>query len=68
MNEFEKNMEDIFDIEVESTDIEPAKPPLPKKEEKDDQTKDYEYTRGQLYSLIDKGTEALNGALEVAQE
>ena len=25
MNEFEKNMEDIFDIEVESTDIEPVK-------------------------------------------
>ena len=24
MNEFEKNMEDIFDIEVESTDIEPV--------------------------------------------
>ena len=68
MNEFEKNMEDIFDIEVETTDIEPAKPPLPKKEEKDDQTKDYEYTRGQLYSLIDKGREALDGALEVAQE
>ncbi|AMO43127.1 terminase small subunit [Cyanophage S-RIM32] len=68
MSTFENNMEDLFDIEVEATDIEPAKPPLPKKEEKDDQTKDYEYTRGQLYSLIDKGTEALNGALEVAQE
>ena len=68
MNEFEKNMEDIFDIEVESTDIEPSKPKPPVRQEKDDQTKDYEYTRGKLYSLIDKGTEALNGALEVAQE
>ena len=73
MNEFEKNMEDIFDIEVESTDIEPveeSKPskPTPKKEDKDDQVKDYEYSRAQLYNLIDKGQEALNGALEVAQE
>ena len=70
MNEFEKNMEDIFDIEVESTEIEASKPskPVPKKEDKDDPTKDYEYTRGQLYNLIDKGQEALNGALEVAQE
>lgn len=68
MNEFEKNMEDIFDIEVESTDIEPSKPKPPVRQEKDDQTKDYEYTRGQLYSLIDKGREALDGALEVAQE
>jgi len=68
MSTFEDNMEDIFDIEVESTDIEPAKPRPPREADKDDQTKDYEYTRGQLYSLIDKGTEALNGALEVAQE
>ena len=29
---------------------------------------DYEYTRGELYSLIDKGQEAVQGALEVAQE
>lgn len=68
MSKFENNMEDLFDIEVESTDIEPSKPQPPVKEEKDDQTKDYEYTRGSLYSLIDKGREALDGALEVAQE
>lgn len=68
MSTFEDNMEDIFDIEVESKDIEPAKPPLSKKEEKDDQTKDYEFTRAQLYSLLSKGQEALDGALEVAQE
>ena len=67
MSKFEENMEDIFDIEVESTDIEPSKP-KPPVVQKDDQTKDYEFTRGSLYSLIDKGTEALNGALEVAQE
>ena len=67
MSKFEDNMEDIFDIEVESTDIEPSKP-KPPKEEKDDQTKDYEFTRGQLYSLLSKGQEALDGALEVAQE
>ena len=66
MSKFEENMEDIFDIEVESTDIEPSKPAPPS--QKDDQTKDYEYTRGSLYSLIDKGREALDGALEVAQE
>ena len=29
--------------------------------------KDYEYTRGNLYSLIEKGQEALNGILEVAE-
>jgi hypothetical protein len=34
----------------------------------DDVRKDYEYTRGNLYSLIEKGQEAINGILELAQE
>ena len=29
---------------------------------------DYEYTRGNLYSIIDKGQEAIDGILELAQE
>ena len=35
---------------------------------KDDIQKDYEYTRGNLYSIIEKGQEAINGILELAQE
>ena len=35
---------------------------------KDDIDKDYEYTRGNLYSIIEKGQEAINGILELAQE
>ena len=31
-------------------------------------TRDYEYTRGNLYSLIEKGQEALDSIMEVAQE
>ena len=34
----------------------------------DDIDKDYKYTRAQLYSLIEKGQEALNGILELAGE
>ena len=34
----------------------------------DDITKDYEYTRGNLYSIIEKGQEAINGILELAQD
>jgi hypothetical protein len=30
--------------------------------------KDYNYVRGNIYSIIEKGQEALNGALELAQE
>ena len=34
----------------------------------DDLKKDYDYSRGNLYSIIEKGQEALNGILELAQE
>ena len=61
----EENMEEILNIDVEHVE----KPNLPKvKSKEDDQQKDYEYTRGELYSLIDQGQEAVKGALEVAQE
>ena len=61
----EDNMEELLNIEVEH----PKKPNAPKiKSKEDDLEKDYEYTRGELYSLIDQGQEAVRGALEVAQE
>jgi len=34
----------------------------------DDVSKDYDYTRGNLYSLIEKGQEAINGIMELAGE
>lgn len=34
----------------------------------DDIKKDYQYSRGNLYSIIEKGQEAINGILELAQE
>lgn len=34
----------------------------------DDIRRDYDYARGNLYSLMQKSQEALNGALEIAQE
>lgn len=33
-----------------------------------DAKKDYEYARGNLYSIVEKGQEAINGVLELAQE
>ena len=35
---------------------------------KEDVEKDYEYSRAQLYSLVEKGQEAVDGALDVAQQ
>ena len=36
--------------------------------ENQDIQKDYEYTRANLYSLIEKGQEAINGIMELAGE
>ena len=45
-----------------------SKPEKVKSKVKDDVQKDYDYTRANLYSLVEKGQEALNGILEVAGE
>jgi len=60
-----------FDEIDEFLDVEPVEDSKENKMEKvgkkEDSTLDYEYSRGNLYSLIEKGQEALNGILEVAQ-
>ena len=61
---------DSLDIEV----VDEEESPITKKEskavekDKKDSIRDYEYTRGNLYSLIEKGQEALDSIMEVAQE
>ena len=64
-------LDDAFNVATEvvtetlPTKIEKQKPD---RLTKDDIEKDYEYTRGNLYSIIEKGQEAINGILELAQE
>ena len=68
------NLDDAFNItptevEVDQTEIkEPVGIQKPDRLTKDDIEKDYESTRGNLYSIIEKGQEAINGILELAQE
>ena len=45
-----------------------TRPEKPDRLTKNDISKDYEYTRGNLYSIIEKGQEAIDGILELAQE
>ncbi len=56
-------MEDNM-IDVTPTDKKIEK----RRSQSEDIKKDYEYTRGNLYSIIEKGQEAINGILELAQE
>jgi len=69
MNSLENNMEELLNVEVSDT---PEGGCAKRKDQirdvTEDREKDYEYTRGQLYSLIDQGQEAVRDALEVAQE
>ena len=69
MAKYEK-LDETFDME---TPIEVKSESIEKKIEKaknqsEDIKKDYEYTRGNLYSIIEKGQEAINSVLELAQE
>jgi hypothetical protein len=74
MGKFE-DLNDTFNIDDETQIVEVdakseivEQPKKKKSEKKDDVTSDYEYTRGNLYSIIEKGQEAINGILELAQE
>ena len=61
---------DSLDIEVvdeEESSITKKESKVVEKDKKDS-VRDYEYTRGNLYSLIEKGQEAINGIMEVAEE
>ena len=62
-----ESIDKALDIESSIVESQPSKP-VPPKVEKDDITKDYEYTRANLYSLIEKGQEAINGIMELAGE
>jgi hypothetical protein len=62
-----ESIDDALDIESSIVESKPVKP-VPPKQERNDITKDYEYTRANLYSLIEKGQEAINGIMELAGE
>ena len=58
-------------LNISDTDIVPSKKETLRKEDtpkKNEVEKDYEYTRANLYSIIEKGQEAINGIMEVAGE
>lgn len=67
LNETFNIQEDIISTENKTKSIE-KKVEIVSESGSDDLKKDYEYSRGNLYSIIEKGQEALNGILELAQE
>lgn len=59
-------IEKSLDIETKIISKEEVSSIVP--EVTNDPQKDYEYSRGNLYNLISKGQEAIDGILELAQE
>lgn len=61
-------IDDALDVVKDTSDPIEIDTVKPIKCEKEDLDRDYEYTRGQLYSLIEKGQEAIDGIMEISQE
>jgi len=64
--ELEKTFDVASEVVADVKKVGIQKPPVDR--DKTDIRNDYEYTRGNLYSIIEKGQEAINGILELAQE
>jgi len=67
------SIDEALEVSSEIIQKEPvAKPtktsPKHLKSDEEDVEKDYKYSRAQLYSLVEKGQEAVDGALDVAQQ
>ena len=71
MSKYE-DLDEAFNVEpteVEVEKVEKVETQIEKiRSQSSDIQKDYDYTRGNLYSIIEKGQEAIDGILELAQE
>ena len=64
------SLDDCFDITPVGEDPKPIKKtkPLIVSDKGEDKEKDYQYARAQIYDIVEKMQESLNGAMEVAQQ
>ena len=68
------SLNDTFDITPVSSEVQEVKPiktnkkPLIISDKGEDKEKDYQYARAQIYDIVEKMQESLNGAMEVAQQ
>ena len=60
-------LDNTFDIYSAIEKFEDTSTEIKKLSDNKDLQNDYEYSRGQLYNLVEKGQEAINGILDVAQ-
>ena len=63
-----ESLDNALNIKSEIVNVEKETPIIKVDSSNNDIKKDYEYTRANLYSLIEKGQEAINGIMELAAE
>jgi len=68
MNNNYDSIDEALNIDSDIVESKSIKKPEIIKSKDDDIEKDYIYSRANLYSLIEKGQEAINGIMEVAGE
>ena len=62
------SIDEALNVESRIVGLNPDKTEIEVSSKSNDIQKDYEYTRANLYSIIEKGQEALNGVMELAGE
>lgn len=66
-----ENIDEALEIEATSVSkeiVKKSKEVIAKPTSGEESDKDYEYTRGNLYSLIEKGQEAIDSIMDLAQQ
>ena len=62
------SIDEALNTESSISKVDSSAEMIKEKPKNNDVQKDYEYTRANLYSLIEKGQEAINGIMELAGE
>ena len=68
MKKVEDKLNEILDIAETKVQEEKSQPIIPRPKEKDDIDSDYKYSRENLYSLVERGQDAIDGILTLAKE
>ena len=68
MKKVEDKLNELLDITETKQEIVQTKPAVPRPNEKEDITSDYKYSRENLYNLVERGQDAIDGILTLAKE
>ena len=68
MKKVEDKLNEILDIAETKVQEEKSQPVIPRPKDKDDIDSDYKYSRENLYSLVERGQDAIDGIVQLAKD